>query len=57
VTFEERGGKTTVVMRDLYPSREALYEAIASGSTGGYSETFEQLDDLFATVGGSVGRS
>jgi len=48
VTFEERGTETRVVMHDLYPSKEALDEAIASGSTGGSSETFEQLDDLLA---------
>ena len=46
VTFEERGGETLVVMRDLYPTKEALDEAIASGSTSGFSETFEQLDEL-----------
>jgi uncharacterized protein YndB with AHSA1/START domain len=52
VTFEERGGKTLLVMHDLYPSKEALDAAIASGSTSGTGETFEQLDDLlvnFAT--------
>ena len=57
VTFEEKDGKTLVVMHDLYPSKEALDGAIASGSTGGCSETFEQLDDLLATLGASVGRS
>jgi hypothetical protein len=57
VTFEERAGQTIVVMHDLYPSKEALDGAIASGSTGGFSETFEQLDELFVTPGGSVGRS
>ena len=36
VTFEERGGETLVVMHDLYPSKEALDAAIASGSTSGY---------------------
>jgi uncharacterized protein YndB with AHSA1/START domain len=46
VTFEERGGQTLLVMRDLYPSKEALDAAIASGSTSGSSETFEQLDEL-----------
>jgi uncharacterized protein YndB with AHSA1/START domain len=46
VTFEERGGGTLVVMHDLYPSKKALQDAIASGSTGGFSETFEQLDEL-----------
>ena len=57
VTFEEKGGKTLLVLHELYPSKEALDAAIASGSTGGFSETFEQLDDLLATLGGSVGRS
>ena len=55
VTFEERGGETLVVMHDLYPSKEALDAAIASGSTGGFSETFEQLDALLVTLGASVG--
>ena len=45
-TFEERDGKTRVVIHDLYPSKEALDEAIASGSTGGICETVEQLDAL-----------
>jgi uncharacterized protein YndB with AHSA1/START domain len=49
VTFEERGGETLVVMHDLYPSKEALDEAIASGSTSGFGETFEQLDELLVT--------
>jgi uncharacterized protein YndB with AHSA1/START domain len=57
VTFEERGAETIVVMHDLYPSREALDAAIASGSTGGSSESFEQLDELLATQGASVGGS
>jgi len=54
VTFEERGGETLVVMRDLYPSKEALDAAIASGSTGGMGETFEQLGELLVTLGASV---
>jgi hypothetical protein len=41
-------------MHDLYPSKEALDAAIASGSTGGFCETFEQLDALFVTLGGRV---
>jgi uncharacterized protein YndB with AHSA1/START domain len=57
VTFEERGAETLVVMRDLYLSKEALDDAISSGSTGGFSETFEQLDALLVTLGASVGRS
>ena len=51
VTFEERGGETLVVMHDLYPSKDALDAAIASGSTSGFSETFEQLDELFVVLG------
>ncbi|WP_375411020.1 SRPBCC family protein [uncultured Bradyrhizobium sp.] len=55
VTFEERRGETLVVMHDRYPSKEALDGAIASGSTGGFSETFEQLDGLLVTQGTGVG--
>jgi uncharacterized protein YndB with AHSA1/START domain len=46
VTFEENGGKTLVVVRDLYPSKQALDDAIASGSTAGFDESFTQLDEL-----------
>jgi uncharacterized protein YndB with AHSA1/START domain len=49
VTFEEQGGKTRVVVRDLYPSKEAL-EA-NGGFTEGMRETFEQLDELLVTLG------
>lgn len=54
VTFEEKDGKTLVVVHDLYPSKEALDGAIASGSTGGWPEQFEELDELLATLGASV---
>ena len=57
VTFEERGAETLVVMHDLYPSKEALDAAVASGSAGEFSESFEQLDELLVTLGASVGRS
>ena len=51
VTFEEQGGKTLVVLHDLYPSKEALDAAIASGSTSGdMNETFDQLDELIVTL-------
>jgi len=53
-TFEEKAGKTLVVMHDLYPSKEALDAAIASGSTGGLSETLDQLDELVVTLGASL---
>jgi len=55
VTFEERGTETLVVMHDLYPSKEALDSAIASGSTSGISETFAQLDEFLVALG--TGRS
>jgi uncharacterized protein YndB with AHSA1/START domain len=48
VTFEEQGEKTLLAMHDLYPSKEALDAAIASGSTSGASETFAQLAELLA---------
>ena len=56
VTFEEKRGKTLLVMHELYPSKEALDGAIA-GMEGGMPETFEQLDELLVTLGASVGRS
>ena len=57
VTFEDKAGKTLLVMHDLYPSKEALDAAIASGSTGGMSETLDQLDELVVTLGASFGRT
>ena len=56
-TFEERGGRTLLVVHDLYPSKEALDEAIASGSTGALPEQFEQLDELLVTLDASAGRA
>jgi uncharacterized protein YndB with AHSA1/START domain len=55
VTFEERGSKTRVVVHDLYPSKEALDAAIDSESTSGFTEAFEQLDELLASVDGNDG--
>lgn len=49
VTFEERDGRTYLVLRDLYPSKAALDEAMASGSINGYPEQFEALDDFIAS--------
>ena len=56
VTFEEKGGKTLLVMHELYPSKEALDSALA-GMEGGMPETFAQLDELLLTLDASVGRS
>jgi uncharacterized protein YndB with AHSA1/START domain len=57
VTFEEKAGETHVTMHDLYPSKQALDDAIASGSTSGSGEQFEQLDQLLVALEASVGRS
>ena len=57
MTFEEQGAETLVVMHDLYPSEEALDGAIASGSTNGFSEAFEQLDELLVAPGAGVERT
>ena len=57
VNFQEAEGETTVVMHDLYSSKEALDDAIASGSTCGAAETFGQLDELLVALGASLGRS
>ena len=48
VTFEERDGKTHLVVHDLYPNKEALDAALASESTGGWPEQFDQLDVVLA---------
>jgi uncharacterized protein YndB with AHSA1/START domain len=53
VTLEEKGGQTLLVMHDLYPSKEALDGALASGSSSmdGMPETLEQLNELVVTLG------
>jgi uncharacterized protein YndB with AHSA1/START domain len=56
VTFEERNGKTLVVMRELYPSKEAL-DAAGTGAADAMGESFGQLDELLANLGGSPERS
>ncbi len=55
VTFEEKGGKTLLVMHELYPSKDALDAAVA-GMEGGMPESFAQLDELLVTLGASVVR-
>jgi uncharacterized protein YndB with AHSA1/START domain len=56
VTFEEKGGQTLLVLHELYPSKEAL-DAAGTGAADVMSETFEQLDELLAALGASVGAS
>ncbi len=49
VTFDERDGKTLLVVHDLYPSKDALDAAIASGSTGGMPDQLDQLEEFLAS--------
>ena len=54
VTFEAaEGGKTLLVLSELYPSREACDESCA-GMEGAMPEQFRQLDELLATLGASA---
>jgi uncharacterized protein YndB with AHSA1/START domain len=50
VTFEEKDGKTHLVMSDLYPSKAALDEAMASGGIGALPEQFDQLDVVLKSL-------
>jgi len=54
VTFEEKGGKTLVVLCERYPSKEAL-EA-AGGAADAMYETFDQLEELLVALGESSGQ-
>jgi uncharacterized protein YndB with AHSA1/START domain len=54
VTFEEKGGKTLLVMHELHPSKEAL-DAAGTGAADAMPEQFEQLDALLITLGASAG--
>ena len=49
VTFEERGGKTLLVMHELYPSKEAL-DAAGTGAADMMGEIFVQLDELLVAL-------
>ncbi len=53
VTFEEKSGKTLLVMLELYPSKEAL-DTVMAGMEGGMPESFEQLDELLITLGAAA---
>jgi uncharacterized protein YndB with AHSA1/START domain len=46
VTFEDQGATTRVVVHELYPTKEALDEAMASGATSGWPDQFAQLEEL-----------
>jgi uncharacterized protein YndB with AHSA1/START domain len=50
VTFEDQGGKTLLTFHELYPSKEALDEAM-DGSAAGLPIQLDQLDELLPTLG------
>ena len=54
VTFEEKGNRTLVTLRETYPSKEAL-DAAGTGAADAMHETFEQLDELLVALGESSG--
>lgn len=57
VTFNRDGDATLLVLHEIYPSKEALDDAIASGSVGGMPDQFDQLDDLLVILqAGTAGR-
>ena len=51
VTFEEKAGKTLLVLHELYPSKEVL--DASSGAEAGTVEAFEQLEEFLASSGAS----
>jgi uncharacterized protein YndB with AHSA1/START domain len=50
VTFEEKDSRTLVVLRESYPSKEAL-DAAGTGAADAMVETFDQLDELLVALG------
>ena len=48
LTFEEKGGKTLLVLHERHPSKEATDEGIGFGE--GLREMFGQLDELLVTL-------
>jgi uncharacterized protein YndB with AHSA1/START domain len=51
-TFEEHQGRTHLTLHQLFPSKEALEGALASGMEGGMRITLDQLEELVATSQG-----
>src|ERR1041385_6790354 len=49
VTLTEKGGKTLLVMREVYPSKAALHAA-GTGAQDATHETFGQLDELLVEL-------
>jgi uncharacterized protein YndB with AHSA1/START domain len=49
-TFEESDGRTRLTLHQLFPSKEALKGALASGMEHGMRVTLDQLDELAASM-------
>jgi uncharacterized protein YndB with AHSA1/START domain len=49
-TFEESEGRTRLTLHQLFPSKEALEGALASGMESGMRVTLDQLDALVASM-------
>ena len=49
VTFEERDGKTILVMHNLHPSKEALDNEISSGGATAMREQFDELEAMLTS--------
>jgi uncharacterized protein YndB with AHSA1/START domain len=56
VTFDEKNGKTTLVLTELYPTKEAL-DAAGTGAQDAMLETFGQLDELLGSLSATAARS
>ena len=49
VTFEPQGSKTLLTFHEIYPTKEALEEAI-QGSAAGLPQQLDQLEELLSSV-------
>jgi uncharacterized protein YndB with AHSA1/START domain len=56
VTFEEKNGKTALVLRELYATKEAL-DAAGTGAQEALIETFGQLDELLGSLAATAAGS
>ncbi|ANK77008.1 ATPase (plasmid) [Ensifer adhaerens] len=50
VTFKDEGGTTLLTFHEVYPSKEALEEALQSGAAA-LPEQLDQLDELLSSTG------
>ncbi|RYG70825.1 ATPase [bacterium] len=57
VSLEEKGGKTLLVLHELYRSARARDAGLASGAYDGMAETFGQLDEVLVTLGATTGQA